>query len=131
LGFTAYGSGFREIGILLPNNQRQHHTVQFQKDVLPYGFRVQGLGFGVYRVARPEGVDAPNLRRVPRRSTTQRATHSRTTISQKCVKRFRGGFVFKAHRLLYPSTLGLRVIKKKKKKTKKKKKASYAESCGG
>jgi len=33
------------------------------------------------------------------------------------VKRFRGGLVFKAHRLLYHSTLGLRVIKKKKKKT--------------
>ena len=31
------------------------------------------------------------------------------------VKRFRGGLVFKAHRLLHHSTLGLRVIKKKKK----------------
>jgi len=31
------------------------------------------------------------------------------------VKRFRGGLVCKAHRLLYHSTLGLRVIKKKKK----------------
>ena len=28
------------------------------------------------------------------------------------VQRFRGGLVFKAHRLLYHSTLGLRVIKK-------------------
>ena len=28
-------------------------------------------------------------------------------------KRFRGGLVFKAHRLLYRSALGLRVIKKK------------------
>ena len=34
------------------------------------------------------------------------------------VQRFRGGLVFKAHRLLYHSTLGLRVIKKKKKKKK-------------
>ena len=32
------------------------------------------------------------------------------------VKRFQGGLVFKAHRLLYHSTLGLRAIKKKKKK---------------
>jgi len=32
------------------------------------------------------------------------------------VKRFRGGLVFKAHRLVYHSTLGWRVIKKKKKK---------------
>ena len=31
------------------------------------------------------------------------------------VQRFRGGLVFKAHRHLYHSTLGLRVIKKKKK----------------
>jgi len=30
------------------------------------------------------------------------------------------GLVFKAHRLLYHSTLGLRLIKKKKKKKKKK-----------
>jgi len=30
------------------------------------------------------------------------------------VKRFGGGLVFKAHRWLYPSTLGSRVIKKKK-----------------
>ena len=32
-----------------------------------------------------------------------------------CVKRFRGGLVFKAHGLLYHSTLGSRAIKKKKK----------------
>ena len=31
------------------------------------------------------------------------------------VQRFRGGLVFKAHRLLHHSTLGLRVIKKKQK----------------
>ena len=31
------------------------------------------------------------------------------------MKRFRGGLIFKAHRLLYHSTLGLRVMKKKKK----------------
>ena len=29
------------------------------------------------------------------------------------MERFRGGLVLKAHRLLYHSTLGLRVIKKK------------------
>ena len=42
-----------------------------------------------------------------------------TRLSMRCgwahVKRFRGGLVFKAHRLLYHSTLGLRLIKKKKK----------------
>jgi len=35
-------------------------------------------------------------------------------VSIRNVKRFRGGLVLKAHRLLYHSTLGLRVIKKKK-----------------
>jgi len=30
------------------------------------------------------------------------------------MQRFRGGLAFEAHRLLYHSTLGLRVIKKKK-----------------
>ena len=33
------------------------------------------------------------------------------------VQRFRGGLSFKAHRRLYHSTLGLRVIKKKKRST--------------
>ena len=37
-------------------------------------------------------------------------------LLRRNVKRFRGGLVFKAHRLLYHSTLGLRVIKKKNKK---------------
>jgi len=36
-------------------------------------------------------------------------------LQRRNVQRFRGGLVFKAHRLLYHSTLGLRVIKKKKK----------------
>jgi len=31
-------------------------------------------------------------------------------LLRRNVKRFRGGLVFKAHRLLYHSTLGLRVI---------------------
>jgi len=43
-------------------------------------------------------------------------------LLRRNVKRLRGGLVFKAHRLLYHSTLGLRVIQKKKKKKKKKKK---------
>ena len=37
------------------------------------------------------------------------------------MKRFRGGLVVKAHRLVCHSTLGCGVIKKKKKKKKKKK----------
>jgi hypothetical protein len=39
---------------------------------------------------------------------------SRTSASQK---RFRGGLIFKAHRLLYHSTLGVSVIKKKREKS--------------
>ena len=41
-------------------------------------------------------------------------TSSNSEWGETCnVQRFRGGLVFKAHRLLYHSTLGLRVIKKK------------------
>ena len=42
---------------------------------------------------------------------------SRLSVSDgfRNVQRFRGGLVFMAHRLLYHSTLGLRVIKTKKK----------------
>ena len=39
----------------------------------------------------------------------------RVLLLHRYVKRFRGGLVFKAHRWLYHSTLGSRVIKKKKK----------------
>ena len=35
-------------------------------------------------------------------------------LLRRNVNRFRGGLVFKAHRLVYHSTLGLRVMKKKK-----------------
>ena len=38
-------------------------------------------------------------------------------LLRRNVKRFRGGLVFKAHRLLYHSTLGLRVIKKKRRRS--------------
>ena len=37
-------------------------------------------------------------------------------IFRRDVERFRTGLVFKAHRLVYRSTLGSRVIKKKKKR---------------
>jgi len=46
------------------------------------------------------------------RDSPAKKTHSR---SEDLAKPFRGGLAFKAHRLLYHSTLGLRVIKKKKK----------------
>ena len=61
------------------------------------------------------GVDGPGGERMrfvqarPLRATVQVSPLSK-------VRRFRGGLVFKAHRLLYHSTLGSREIKKKKKK---------------
>jgi len=39
----------------------------------------------------------------------ERAAHEWSTRLRRNVKRFRAGLVFKAHRLLYHSTLGLRV----------------------
>ena len=44
----------------------------------------------------------------------QREIRGRARLVAVHVQRFRGGLVFKAHRLLYHSTLGLRVINKKK-----------------
>jgi len=44
------------------------------------------------------------------------------------VKRFRGGLVFKAHRLVHYSTLGLRVIKKSRKKVECNRQLICAES---
>ena len=35
-GLGVDGLEFREIGILLPNSQRQHRTWHIQKDELPY-----------------------------------------------------------------------------------------------
>ena len=60
-----------------------------------YGLRVEGGGLWVEgRGWRVEG--------------------GRSRVEGQSVKRFRGGLVFKAHRLLYHSTLGSRVIKKNK-----------------
>ena len=40
--------------------------------------------------------------------------HSKSKVFRRNVRRFRGGLVFKAHRLWHHSTLGSRVIKKRK-----------------
>jgi len=40
----------------------------------------------------------------------------RDAASLSDVQRFRGGLVFKAHRLLYHSTLGVRVIQKRRRR---------------
>ena len=51
------------------------------------------------------------------RSTLQQADVDRLSgkVLRRNVKQFRGGLVSKAYRLLYHSTLGLRVIEKKRK----------------
>ena len=52
-------------------------------------------------------------------SSNRRASASyflREQLLSRNVEQFRGGLVSKAHKLLYHSTLGLRVIKNKKKK---------------
>ena len=46
---------------------------------------------------------------------SSRTCQSTIQLLHRNVQRFRGGLVFKAHRLLYQSTLVLKVIKKKKK----------------
>ena len=56
------------------------------------------------------GVLLPGM---PARLVRGHVTAARYVLSRN-VQRFRVGLVFKAHRLLYHSTLGLRVIKKKK-----------------
>jgi len=47
--------------------------------------------------------------------TTTERDHNQFKNNYRNVKRFRGGLVFQAHRHLYHSTLGLKVMKKKKK----------------
>ena len=70
-----------------------------KKKVQVPGFRVQGSGF-----------------RVQGSWCRVQDSGFRGLGSGRNVKRFRGGLVFKARRLLYHSTLGLIVLKKKKKK---------------
>ena len=92
-----------------------------------YGLRfmVYGLWFMVYglwfMVLPYAGQHV--LRRAARPSPTQGSTSLVTCKVRwlsgdetRNVKRFRGGLAFKAHRLVYHSTLGLSVIKKKKMK---------------
>jgi len=56
---------------------------------------------------------------VPSQLASGALTSARVGIQllRRNVKRFRGGLIFKAHRLVYHSTLGWRVIKKKKEYT--------------
>jgi len=51
---------------------------------------------------------------LPRLSAWHVHRGGQTQLLRRKVNRFRGGLVFETHRLLYHSTLGLRVMKKKK-----------------
>jgi len=101
LGFEVRGSGVRfwvqVSGFRVPS-----------KSTLPRGsgFRVQGSGC---RVPNPPcaGQRAGCVR--------VRGVGFGVQLLYKNVQRFRGGLVFKAHRRLYHSTLGLRVIQKTEK----------------
>ena len=73
-------------------------------------------GVGVYRAkTRAVNDHRPAPWPLDRRHLHQ--PHISEQLLSRNEKRFRGGLVFKAHRFLYHSTLGSRVIKKKKKKT--------------
>ena len=62
--------------------------------------------------------NSPRLSTNGRHPTTEDRGSVQLSISEQLlgrnVKQFRGGLVLKAHRLVYRSTLGLRVIKKKR-----------------
>jgi len=76
--------------------------------------RVSGAGIrdpGLARGARPRFPSPPEVSSCLHRFRFQL---SNAVLSKFYVQRFRGGLVFKAHRLLYHSTLGLRVIKRRK-----------------
>jgi len=73
------------------------------QDVLPRVLRTVVLLFEAERFA---WASPPSLPRGVTAATEQ--------LLHRNVQRFRGGLVFKAHRLLYHSTLGLRVIKKRR-----------------
>ena len=87
-----------------PDSERRFRLSCFGFRVSCFGFQVSGFDFQVsgfrFRFLEGFGVRVSNFGQ----------GHTRP-------ERFRGGLVFKAHRLLYHSTLGSRVMKKKKKKT--------------
>ena len=81
----------------------------------------------VYQVASKRGsleVDILGWRFNP---VNFRRENNQSTIPYRgeIVKRFRGGLVFKAHRLLYRSTLGSKVVKKKENPTLPRQKQEY------
>ena len=93
---------------------RQHPQAHDLKDLIERERERERRGGGGVRCPfQWEGrvwVDHPVYSNIPR--------YKQVRAPLRNVKRFRGGLVFKAHRLVYHSTLGLGVIKKKKKRYK-------------
>ena len=67
-------------------------------------------------LSRPDAACVPMLPRLDAACLQSKASLYEQLLL-KTVKRFRGGLVFKAHRLVYHSTLGLRETQKSKKRT--------------
>ena len=63
------------------------------------------------------GADVTRFRRRAQRDAGQPHASGLEQLLRRNVTRFRGGLVCKAHRLVYHSTLGSRVIKKKKRRS--------------
>jgi len=80
-----------------------------------FGFRISGFGFRVLGLeVRGWGTVSSSLGLVPAVAHVGALDRRRRAPpAEPGLKRFRGGLVVKAHRHLYHSTLGLRVITKK------------------
>ena len=106
--FRVRGSGFRVQG---PGCRVQGSGFRVQGS----GSRVQGSGFKVQGSHLGESFDEGGLPHARRALQQDRLLQLHTTFSIseqllcRYVKRFRGGLVFKAHRLVYHSILGSRV----------------------
>jgi len=103
-----------------------HHAVEQKLVLLPVhqsvparkvDVRLPGEGNSSSHRARPVHliISVIKWNRTSRLSIKNSLSLVLLPVHQSVPARFRGGLVFKAHRLLYHSTLGLRVIKKKKK----------------
>ena len=76
--------------------------------------RVKSLRSSATKTLRRAAGHAEELRRMSEAKTVAAASSDSTKSTCRNVQQFRGGLVFTAQRLLYHSTLGLRVIKKKR-----------------
>jgi len=104
-GVQGLGCGVRGVGSTGAKVLLGFEVWDLEFGVQGTGYRVQGLGFGVWEVLEPECyVPVVDLQRsLPHRSV-QFSIQEELLHSNE--KRFRGGLVCKARRLVYHSTLG-------------------------